>query len=134
MGEKRKVLYVTSKVGLYLCGFYFGLMGLVLIFFPGIIFSKIISEESLPIVSGLVRGAGAATLPYVVLYYLYIKEPRRNLWAGLTIVIANILAVMVNFYSLAQREYEIIHTLVDLPMEVISIFAVLVYFMVNHFE
>ncbi len=109
-------------------------MGLVLFSFPGIIFGKIISEENLPIVSGMLKGAGVATLPYVVLYYLFIIEPRRNLWAGLTIVIANIFAVMVNFYSLVQREYEIIHPLVDLPMEVISIFAVLVYFMVNHFK
>lgn len=99
-------------------------MGAFLILFPNLLLERL-GEPSSPIIIGIIRGAGAATVPYASLYILLAAKPSEHYWAGYIIGLANGLAILVDLFSLFRAEYSPIQSLIDLPVEMISLFVII---------
>jgi|WetSurMetagenome_2_1015567.scaffolds.fasta_scaffold725206_1 hypothetical protein len=105
---------------------YFFLMGAFLIIFPQLLLEKL-GQPVTPAVVGILRGAGGATIPYTLLYILLAAKPAKCHWAGYVILLANGLAIILDLNSLFLAEYTIMQSLIDLPVEIMSLVVILAF-------
>jgi hypothetical protein len=105
---------------------YFFLMGAFLILFPILLLDRL-GQPATPAVVGMIRGAGGATIPYALLYILLAVRPAERQWAGWVILLANGLAILLDLVSLFLAEYTPIQSLIDLPVEILSLIVILAF-------
>ncbi len=105
---------------------YFLLMGAFLVFFPELLLGRL-GQPATPAVVGILRGAGGATMPYALLYLLLAAKPAERRWAGDVLVVANALAVLLDLLSVLLAEYTPMQSLLDLPVEVLSLVTILAF-------
>ena len=113
------------------CAFYFFLMGAGLIFFPGFLVKGVSDGQIDPAVIGMLRGAGGSVLPYSLLYVIIAVDPYKRPWALYVILLANILAIILDFGSVIIGEYGILNAMTDVPVESLSIVAVVLLLRTN---
>lgn len=123
-------LWIIKTIFVF-CAFYFFLMGTGLIFFPEFLTKGFGDTTINPTIIGMLRGAGGSIIPYSVLYILIALDPYRKLWALYVILIANILAIILDLGSVIFGEYNILNAMIDIPVELISILGILLVFRTN---
>lgn len=116
----------TFKIIFYFCAFYFFLMGSALIFFPGFLIRGFSDANINPVVLGMLRGAGGAVLPYSILYILITHNPVNRQWALSLILLANVIAIILDIGSIVLGEYKLSYALLDMPVELISIIGIVI--------
>jgi hypothetical protein len=105
---------------------YFFLMGAFLIIFPQLLLEKL-GQPATPAIVGILRGAGGATIPYALLYILLAAKPAERQWVGYVILLANGLAIILDLISLFLAEYTPMQSLIDLPIEILSLIVILAF-------
>lgn len=113
------------RVVFYFCSIYFMLMGALLIFAPEMA-TRTAGEQN-PLVIGMLRGAGGSIVPYSLLYVYVARKPRERLWGTYVIGLANILAITIDSASVYLGEFTPGHAMIDIPVEVLSLAAILVF-------
>ena len=116
----------TFKIIFYFCAFYFFLMGSSLIFFPGFLIKGFSNTEVNPIIIGMLRGAGGSIIPYSLLYILITLNPFNRQWALGFILLANVIAIILDLGSLLLGEYKLSYAMIDLPVELTSIIGIII--------
>jgi len=121
-----KTIPKAFKIIFYFCAFYFFLMGSTLIFLPGFLIKGFSNTEVNPIIIGMLRGAGGAIIPYSLLYILIALNPFNRQWALSFILLANVIAIILDFGSLLLGEYKLSYAMIDLPVELASIIGIII--------
>ena len=104
---------------------YFFLMGVALIAVPHLV-TRVAGTQS-PIILGMLRGTGGSIVPYSLLYVIAAKRPHQRLWALYIIALANSLAIALDLISVFLGEYLLRYAMLDIPMEVLSLFAIALF-------
>jgi len=121
--------YIIFKIIFIICAFYFFLMGTGLIFFPRYLINGLSESDASPVIIGMLRGAGGSILPYSLLYILILRNPFNRLWALSIIFLANVIAITLDLGSVILEEYKLTYAMIDIPIEVMSIIAVVIIWM-----
>lgn len=114
------------KIIFYFCAFYFFLMGSTLIFLPGFLIKGFSNTEVNPIIIGMLRGAGGSIIPYSLLYIMIVLKPFNRQWALGFILLANVIAIILDLGSLLLGEYKLSYAMIDLPVEFTSIIGIII--------
>lgn len=109
----------------YFCSVYFLLMGALLILAPHLVTRP--AGELSPVITGMLRGAGGSIVPYSLLYIYVARRPRERLWGMYVIGFANALAIILDLTSVYLAEYTPGQALIDIPVEAISLVAIVLY-------
>jgi hypothetical protein len=117
--------YTFSRIVFYTCAVYFLAMGLGLVLFPRFLVSGVAGTEVHPTLIGMLRGSGGAVIPYALLYLLTARNPASSLWVLSVIAVANTVAIMLDISSVLLDEYTLAYAMIDLPVEVVSLAAVM---------
>ena len=80
-----------------------------------------------PLILGMLRGAGGGIIPYSLLYVYVARKPLERLWAAYVIGLANILAIAIDLTSVYLKEYLLSHAMFDVPIEALSLIAILMF-------
>lgn len=127
MTQKRTdTIQKAFKIIFYFCAAYFFLMGSALIFIPGFLIRGFSDANINPVVLGMLRGAGGAVLPYSLLYILITRNPVNRQWALSLILLANVIAILLDLGSILLGEYKLSYALIDMPVEIISIIGIVI--------
>jgi len=113
------------RIIFYLCAMYFFLMGVALISVPHLV-TRVAGTQS-PIILGMLRGAGGSIVPYSLLYVIAAKRPHQRLWALCIIAMANSIAIALDLISVFLGEYLLRYAMLDIPIEVLSLFAIALF-------
>ncbi len=114
------------KIIFYFCAVYFFMMGSALIFFPEFLIRGFSETKINPAIIGMLRGAGGSILPYSLLYVLITLNPVNRQWALSLILLANVIAVILDLGSILLGEYKLSYALIDMPIELISIIGIVI--------
>lgn len=117
--------YTFSRIVFYACAVYFLAMGLGLVLFPRFLVTGVAGTEVHPTIIGMLRGSGGAVIPYALLYLLAARDPGSRLWGLSVIAVANVVAIVLDISSVLLDEYELAYAMIDLPVEVVSLAAVM---------
>ncbi len=124
--SQKNTIHKTFTIIFYFCAAYFFLMGSALIFFPGFLIRGFSDANINPVVLGMLRGAGGAILPYSLLYILITRNPVNRQWALSLILLANVIAIILDIGSILIDEYKLSYALLDMPVELISIIGIVI--------
>jgi hypothetical protein len=124
----QKTIRFISKMIFTFCALYFFIMGTSLIFFPNYLIKGFTQGYIDQTITGMLRGAGGSILPYSLLYILIALEPDKRGWALYVILVANIMAIILDSVSVITSEYKFSNTLIDLPCEILSIVGIVLIF------
>ena len=124
--EGTNTIQKAFKIIFYFCAAYFFLMGSSLIFIPGFLIRGFSDSNINPAVLGMLRGAGGAVLPYSLLYILITRNPVNRQWALSLILLANVIAIILDIGSIVLGEYKLSYALLDIPVELISIIGIVI--------
>ena len=113
------------RIIFYLCAMYFFLMGVALIAVPHLV-TRVAGTQS-PTILGMLRGAGGSIVPYSLLYVIAAKSPHQRLWALYIIALANSIAIALDLISVFLGEYLLRYAMLDIPIEVLSLFAIALF-------
>jgi hypothetical protein len=97
-----------------------------LIFLPEFLIKGFSNSENNPIIIGMIRGAGGSIIPYTLLYILIARNPINRQWALGVIILANVIAIFLDFGSLLTGEYKFIYLMFDVPIELLSITGIII--------
>jgi len=114
----------TFRAICYLCAFSCVAMGAFLIGFPQLVTR--IAGPLHPAVYGVLRGCGGSILPYGLLYVLVALDPARRRWAMGVILLANVVAIVLDVASVMLGEYTWAQAMLDIPLEAVSAAAMLI--------
>jgi hypothetical protein len=126
---KTKTIPRIVKIIFIFCAFYFFLMGISLIFLPGLLIKGVTNAPINPTIIGMLRGAGGSIIPYSLLYIFIALDPYSKFWALYVILLANISAIILDLGSVIIGEYNILNAMIDLPIELISIIGIILIFL-----
>jgi hypothetical protein len=118
--------WILFRIVFYLCSVYFLLMGAGMVLFPHLLVRGVAGTEVSPAIIGMLRGSGGAVIPYALIYFLVAKEPRTRRWGLWIIATANVLAIILDTGSVLLEEYTLGYALIDLPVELLSLIAIIV--------
>ncbi len=121
---------IMFRIICYLCGFYFFLMGLLLILFPQMAIKN--SGVNHPMISGILRGTGGAVIISTVWYIIIAKKPLENKIIAIVIACANLLAIILDFTSVVLGEYTWSHAMIDIPVELVSFLTLAIFYYAEH--
>jgi len=121
---------IPFRVICYLCGFYFFLMGLLLILFPQMAIKN--SGVNHPMILGILRGTGGAVIISLVWYILIALKPLELRFIAFIIAFANILAIVLDLVSVALGEYTWSGAMMDIPIELLSFFTIVIFYYAAH--
>ena len=124
MGSQLRFM-VAFRITCAICAIYFLAMGLALMIFPAFI-SRIAGPQD-PVILGILRGAGGSIMPYSLLYVLVGRSPFNKQWAVIVIAMANMAAIVLDFISVFLGEYQLSYAMFDLPVELISLFLMVLF-------
>lgn len=105
-------------------------MGLGLVLFPHFLVKGVAGTEVNPTIIGMLRGSGGAVIPYALLYFLTARDPFSRSWGLSVIAVANVVAIVLDISSVLLNEYELGYAMIDLPVEVLSLTAVIVVWII----
>ncbi len=117
-------ILLIFRIIFYFCALYFLLMGLGMVFFPRLLVQGVAGTEVNSTIIGMLRGAGGAIIPYTLLYWFVAKDPLTRGWALWIIAVANIIAGILDITSVVLNEYKLSYAMMDLPVEVLSLVAI----------
>jgi hypothetical protein len=106
--------------------FYFFMMGLMLALFPQ--FLTQVAGEQHGIILGMLRGAGGSIIPYSLIYILIAIKPLKRGLLAYIIALANVIAIVLDFTSVFLKEYLFIYAMLDVPFELLSLFAIVIFY------
>lgn len=112
------------RIIFYFCSVYFLLMGAGLVLFPEILAERVAGTDVHPAITGMLRGSGGAIIPYSLLYFLTVRDPVSRKWGLYVIVLANVIAILLDIGSVLLAEYKLSYAMMDLPVEVASLFGI----------
>jgi hypothetical protein len=124
-----KVSLLMFRIILYLCAFYFLLMGLLMMIFPELVTKNAGVQH--PMILGILRGIGGSILGSTVFYVMIALRPFQRKWAAIIIAFANILAITLDLISVHLGEYTMGHAMIDVPIETLSFLAIVLFFSLN---
>ncbi len=123
-------LLIPFRIICYLCGFYFFLMGLFLILFPQMAIKN--SGVNHPMILGILRGTGGAVIISLVWYILIALKPLELRFIAFILAFANVLAIVLDLVSVALGEYTLSHSMMDIPIELLSLFTIVIFYYAAH--
>ena len=116
------------RIVFYFCAFYFFMMGVMLALFPHFLVRNVAGGEISPVITGMLRGAGASIIPYSFLYIFIALKPMERRWASYIIALANILAIILDFTSVLIGEYRFSYAMMDVPVELLSLLMIAFFY------
>jgi len=119
------------KIIFIFCAVYFFLMGTSLVFLPGFLLKGISDTPINPTIIAILRGAGGSIIPYSLLYIFIALNPYKKFWALYVILLANLIAIILDLGSVLIGEYKVSNAMIDLPIELISIIGITLIFWTN---
>jgi hypothetical protein len=123
---------IWFRIIFYCCAFYFFVMGVMLVLFPHLLVKNAAGGEISPVLIGILRGAGGAIIPYSFFYVLIALRPMERRWAAYIIALANIIAIVLDFTSVLIGEYKFIYAMFDVPIEVLSLLVIILFYSRTH--
>ena len=111
----------------YCCAVYFLLMGIGLIFLPNLLVKGFAGADLNPTIIGMLRGAGGSIIPYSLLYIMIARKLYIRKWAMTIIAFANVVAIILDFGSVLMDEYKLSYAMIDVPFEVLSLGAIILF-------
>ena len=126
MNDIPKKILIPFRILCYLYGFYFFLMGLLLILFPQMVIKN--CGVSHPMISGILRGSGGAVIISLIWYILIALRPLKHRIIANVIICANILAIVLDLTSVALGEYTWSHSMIDIPVELLSFLTIVIFY------
>jgi len=111
---------------LFLLAFYFFIMGAFLALFPNLLLTGL-NQNANSAILGIIRGAGGATIPYALLYIFLAIKPEESKGVKYSILLANVLAIILDLSSIFFSEFTPMQAMIDLPVEVISLTIIIVF-------
>jgi len=121
---------IPFRIICYLCGSYFFLMGLFLIVFPQMAIKN--SGVNHPMILGILRGTGGAVIISLIWYILIALKPLELRFIAFILAFANVLAIVLDLVSVALGEYTWNDTMIDIPVELLSLFTIVVFYYAVH--
>ncbi len=121
-----KIVLVIFRIVFFFMAFYFLLMGIMLAIFPQLL-TKVAGEQS-DIILGILRGAGGSIIPYSLIYIFVALKPMERKLLAWIIVLANVIAIILDFTSVFLGEYLFIYALIDVPFELLSLIAIVILY------
>lgn len=122
-----RMALLTFRAIFFLCAFYFLLMGVLMMVFPELVTKSAGAQH--PMILGIVRGIGGSILGSTIFYILIALKPFERRWAALIIACANILAIVLDFISVYLGEYTLGHAMIDVPIETLSFFTIVIFYL-----
>jgi hypothetical protein len=104
-------------------------MGILMMVFPELVTRNAGVQH--PMISGILRGIGGSILGSTIFYILIAVKPLERRWAACVIAFANILAIVLDFISVHLGEYTLDHAMIDIPIETLSFFTIVVFYTAN---
>ena len=98
----------------------------MLALFPHIL-TKVAGEQH-GIILGILRGAGGSIIPYSLMYIFIAIKPFERRWLAYIIVLANVIAIILDFTSVFLKEYLFIYAMIDVPFELLSLLAIVIFY------
>ena len=126
MKDIPKKVLIPFRIICYLCGFYFFLMGVLLILFPQMAIKN--CGISHPMILGILRGTGGAVIISTVWYIIIAQKPLENKIIATVIACANLLAIILDLTSVAIGEYTWSHSMIDIPVELLSFLTIVIFY------
>jgi len=105
-------------------------MGLLLILFPQIA-TKNVGPQN-PMILGILRGTGGAVIISLIWYILIALKPLELRFIAFIIAFANVLAIVLDLVSVALGEYTLSHSMMDIPVELLSLFTIVIFYYAVH--
>jgi len=105
-------------------------MGLFLILFPQMAIRNTGVQH--PTILGILRGTGGAVIISLVWYILIALKPLEFRFIAFILAFANILAIVLDLVSVALGEYTISHAMLDIPVELLSFFTIVIFYYAAH--
>jgi len=121
---------IPFRVICYLCGSYFFLMGLFLILFPQMAIRNTGVQH--PTILGILRGTGGAVIISLAWYILIALKPLELRFIAFILAFANVLAIVLDLISVALGEYTMSHAMLDIPVELLSLFTIVIFYYAAH--
>lgn len=121
-----KTRLIIFRIVLFFMAFYFFIMGIMLALFPHIL-TKVAGEQH-GIILGILRGAGGSIIPYSLMYIFIAIKPFERRWLAYIIVLANVIAIILDFTSVFLKEYLFIYAMIDVPFELLSLLAIVIFY------
>ena len=122
-----KFALLTFRAVFCLCALYFFLMGILMMIFPELVTKSAGMQH--PMILGILRGIGGSILGSTIFYILIALKPIERRWAALIIACANILAIVLDFISVYLGEYTLAHAMIDVPIETLSFFTIVIFYL-----
>ena len=85
-----------------------------------------------PIILGILRGAGGSVIISLIWYILIAQKPFERRLIAFVIAFANVLALVMDLISVAIGEYSLSHAMIDIPVELLSFFTIVVFYYTVH--
>ena len=117
---------LVFRMAIYLCAFYFLLMGMMMMIFPELVARNVGALH--PRMLGILRGVGGSILGSTVFYILIALKPFERRWAAIIIACANILAITLDVISVRLGEYTISNAMMDIPIETLSVLTIVIFY------
>ena len=96
-----------------------------------VIFPELVTRnagEQHPLILGLLRGTGGMIIGFTLFYILVAIKPFERKWAAFIIAFANILAIFLDLVSVLLGEYQIMHAMIDIPIELLSFLTIVIFY------
>jgi len=123
---------IWFRIIFYFCAFYFFVMGVMLVLFPHLLVKNVAGGDISPVIIGMLRGAGGAVIPYSFFYILIALKPMERRWAAYIIALANGIAIFLDFKSVLIGEYKFIYAMFDVPIEMLSVLIIILFYSRTH--
>ncbi len=124
-----KFALLTFRTIFSVCAFYFFLMGMLMMIAPELATKNAGVQH--PLILGILRGIGGSILGSTVFYILIALKPFERRWAAIVIACANVLAIALDLVSVHFGEFTLGHAMIDIPIETLSLFTILVFYAVH---
>lgn len=124
-----KSALIMFRVIFYICATYFFLMGILMMIFPELVTKNAGVQH--PMILGILRGIGGSILGSTIFYIVIALRPFERRWAAIIIAFANVLAVVLDVISVRLGEYTLDHAMIDIPIETLSFFTIVLFYTAN---
>ena len=117
---------IVFRIIFFFMAFYFFAMGVMLALFPQLLTRA--AGEQPGIILGMLRGAGGSIVPYSLMYVLTAIKPYERRLLAWIIALANVMAIILDFTSVFLHEYLFVYAMIDVPFELLSLAAIVVFY------
>jgi hypothetical protein len=121
-----KIFLLLFRSIFCICTIFFFLMGIMMMVFPELVTKNAGVQH--PLILGMLRGTGGMIIGSTLFYILIAIKPFERKWAAVIIAFGNILAILLDLISVHLGEYQLSHAMIDIPIEMLSLLTIVLFY------